>query len=144
MSTSAVSSTSSATSTASSTTSTTSNSTLDFNSMLELLVTELQYQDPTDPVDTSEYVNQMVGISSLQALENIYSTVGTSTAFGLIGQTVTYQYTDSSGNTVAASGVVDSVTVYSGTPYLNIDGTLVTVDKVVQVESTGSGDSTTA
>lgn len=145
MSTSAITST-----TTSGTTSTTSSSSttssIDFDSFIQLLATELKYQDPTDPVDTSEYMSQMIGIGSLEALENIYSATNNSSAYSLIGKDVTYQYTDSSGNTAAASGTVDSVIISGSNTYLTIDGTTVSLDDVVQVTSStdSSSSDTTA
>jgi len=58
----------------SSTTSTTSSSN-DLNSdktaFLKLLTTQLQHQDPLDPVDTTEFTNQLISYSSLEQLMNM-------------------------------------------------------------------------
>lgn len=141
MSTSAVTSTTSSSST-STTSSSSSTSSIDFDSFIQLLATELKYQDPTDPVDTSEYMSQMIGIGSLEALENIYSAANNSSAYSLIGKDVTYQYTNSSGNTATASGTVDSVIISGSNTYLTVDGTTVSLDDVVQVANSSSSDAT--
>jgi flagellar basal-body rod modification protein FlgD len=41
------------------------------NDFLTLLVTELQNQDPTQPTDPNAYINQLVGVNSLQQLISI-------------------------------------------------------------------------
>ena len=41
------------------------------NDFLSLLVSELKNQDPTQPTDPNAYVQQLVGVNSLQQLINI-------------------------------------------------------------------------
>ncbi len=48
--------------------STTDNSTITSNDFLTLLVTELKNQDPTQPTDPNAYIQQLVGVNSLQQL----------------------------------------------------------------------------
>ena len=126
------------TSTASTSTSTSSTATLDFEEFIQILATELKYQDPDDPVSGTEYVSQLAQMSSLSALSNINTTMNNSAAYSLIGHTVTYSTTDSSGNTVTGSGTVQSVTVSGSNTYLNVGGTTVSYDSIVKVEAASS------
>jgi flagellar basal-body rod modification protein FlgD len=132
MSTSAV---SSSTSSTTSTTSTTDTTSLSYESFLSLLATELQYQDPTDPVSATEYVSQMAQISSLDALSNISTSINNATAYSMIGQTATYSTTDTSGDTVSGTGVVQSVTISGSSTYVNVGGTTVDLDSITSVAS---------
>jgi flagellar basal-body rod modification protein FlgD len=78
-----------AASTSTSSTSTTSSSTatdaadtsgITSNDFLTLLVTEMKNQDPTQPTDPNAYIQQLVGVNSLQQLISInqeLSSVGT-------------------------------------------------------------------
>jgi flagellar basal-body rod modification protein FlgD len=50
------------------TTTGTDNSTITSNDFLTLLVTELKNQDPTQPTDPNAYIQQLVGVNSLQQL----------------------------------------------------------------------------
>lgn len=52
----------------SSTTTTTDNTTITSDDFLTLLVTELKNQDPTQPTDPNAYIQQLVGVNSLQQL----------------------------------------------------------------------------
>nr|HQT26782.1 flagellar hook capping FlgD N-terminal domain-containing protein [Burkholderiales bacterium] len=60
--------------------------TADMNTFLKLFVTELQNQDPTANTDPNAYINQLVGINSLEQLISInqdlapLSTGGTGTS----------------------------------------------------------------
>ncbi|RXH56612.1 flagellar hook capping FlgD N-terminal domain-containing protein [Granulicella sibirica] len=76
--------TSSSTSTA-----TTGDATITANDFLTLLVTELQNQDPTQPTDPNAYIEQLVGVNSLQQLISINQgitsiTSGTTTTTGSV------------------------------------------------------------
>ena len=69
----------SATSTASSpSTSSTSagTSTITASDFVTLLVTEMKNQDPTQPTAPSQYIQQLVGVNSLQQLIGINSGIG--------------------------------------------------------------------
>jgi len=59
------------TSGAAATTTTTDNSTVTANDFLTLLVSELKNQDPTQPTDPGAYIQQLVGVNSLQQLIQI-------------------------------------------------------------------------
>lgn len=121
-----------------------SNSSIDFQSFLELLAAELKYQDPQDPVSSTEYVSQMASFTSLNQLQSITNSVDASQAYSLIGKSVTYGTTDSSGATTYATGTVDSVTLKNGVPYLNIGSTQVELGSVSTVADSISTTSTTS
>ena len=46
------------------------------NDFLTLLVTEMKNQDPTQPTDPNAYIQQLVGVNSLQQLISINSELG--------------------------------------------------------------------
>ncbi len=50
---------------------TTDSSTITSSDFLTLLVTELKNQDPTQPTDPNAYIQQLVGVNSLQQLISI-------------------------------------------------------------------------
>jgi flagellar basal-body rod modification protein FlgD len=60
-----------ATATTSASTASTDNSTITSNDFLTLLVTEMKNQDPTQPTDPNAYIQQLVGVNSLQQLIGI-------------------------------------------------------------------------
>lgn len=105
---------------------------------MNILVAELKNQDPTDPVSDTEYVSQMAQIYSLQEMNTINESTQTSQAFSMIGKTVTYQTTDSSGNSVSATGQVDAVVLKDSTNYLTVNGTNISLSDVTQVEDSSS------
>ncbi len=68
------------TSSSSSSSSDSGSATISANDFLELLVTEMQNQDPTDETDPNEYIDQLVDVNSLEQLIDINQTL--SGAFG--------------------------------------------------------------
>lgn len=109
-----------ASSSSSSLTATTGSSTLDKDAFLQLLVTQMQYQDPLNPQTDTAFVAQLAQFSSLEQMQNLNSTFTQSQAFSLVGKKVIVATTDSSGNSGYVSGPVDFVTMINGAPYLSI------------------------
>lgn len=78
----------------------------DFDTFLNLLTTQLQAQDPLDPVDSSEFTNQLVQFSNVEQaieqnknLENLAALTalnGISANVGYIGRTVTVEQAEAS------------------------------------------------
>lgn len=98
-----------------------SNSTLGKEAFLQLLVAQMQYQDPLEPMDNTEYVSQLATFSQLESLQNMQSTLTNGQATDLVGKTVMVKVTDANGDTNLKPGVVDYVVFEGGTPYLVIN-----------------------
>ena len=112
-------------------------SALSSEDFLKLLVTQLQNQDPTQPVGNDELLGQLSQMRSLQsnielgdALKAISSNQNLSTAASFIGKTATGS--DAQGQEV--SGNVESAFVANGAAYVRINGTPVELSKVNAVE----------
>lgn len=118
------------TSSTSSTTST-SHNTVDYNTFLQLLIAEMKNQDPTNPMDTSQYMSQFAQLSSVEQamqtntkLDSLLSSQALSQADGLIGKNVSF--TDSTGATF--TGKVASISINSSGSVATLDdGTKVAV-----------------
>lgn len=114
---------------------------LDMQSLLQIILTQLTYQDPLKPVDNFEFVSQLAQFTSLEQtrqmtdkIDNLLSVQSATQTIGLLGRTVDVQ-TD----TALLSGVVKSVSFKEGTPNLVIEtasGEFLTnanISQVVQV-----------
>lgn len=115
----------------SSTSSTTTTNSVDYNTFLQLLVAEMKNQDPTNPMDTSQYMSQFAQLSTVEQamqtnakLDALLSSQSLSQADGLIGKTVSF--TDSTG--ASFSGKVVSVSINTDSSIATLeDGTKVGV-----------------
>ena len=96
---------------------------LDKDAFLQLLVTQMQYQDPLNPGDSTEYMSQLAQYSSLEATMNISTTLDKGNGLNLVGQYVIMNTTDSAGNTDMISGLVEYATVKDGEVLLSINDT---------------------
>lgn len=97
-----------------------SNSSLDKDAFLQLLVAQMQYQDPLQPTSNTEYMSQLAQFSTVEELQNIDSTFGNSQAMNLTGQYVILNVPDAAGNINQVSGLVDYVTLSEGKTYFHI------------------------
>lgn len=61
---------STATSSSSTNSSTSANNTVNYNEFLQLLVAQLQNQDPTNPADPTTFVSQLASFSSVEQQVN--------------------------------------------------------------------------
>ncbi len=109
----------------SSSTSSTGNLMLDKDSFLKLMMVELQHQDPLQPSDPTQYINELSQMTTLEQTTNMAaSSAKTATeehtvaALQMLGHSVTY--TDASGNT--QSGTVQQLQFTSTGPTLTING----------------------
>ncbi|MDO5294972.1 MAG: flagellar hook capping FlgD N-terminal domain-containing protein [bacterium] len=121
------------TSTTSSTTSTTAGGSLGKDAFLQLLVTQMKYQDPLNPSSDTEYIAQLATFSQLEQMQNLNSTYTNSQALSMVGKTVSIKTTDSAGNEKYVNGAVDYVTITNGTAKLSVNGSLYTLDQVTDV-----------
>ena len=99
----------------------TSGSDLDKEAFLNLLVTQMQYQDPLNPSDNTEYMSQLAQYSALEAQLNISDTLDKGNNLNLVGKYVIMNTTDSSGKQAMISGLVEYATVKDGDVYSVID-----------------------
>lgn len=92
---------------------------------LKLLITQLSNQDPTSPMENTEFISQMAQFSSLEQMTNMNSeftklnnVLVSSNAVGTIGKTVDINIGDTK-----TSGVVDAITC-GDNPQVKVNGML--------------------
>jgi len=111
--------------------------TLNQNDFLQLLVTQMENQDPLQPESDTEMASQMAQFTSLTETTNMSSALSEMQANSLIGSTVTLQQSNSESTT---SGVVQSVLLGSessdGTPQIVVNGTAYDLSQVLSVTPT--------
>lgn len=130
--------------TATSATAATGSSDLGKDAFLQLLVTQMKYQDPLDPVDNSEMLAQLAQFSALEQMNNVAKASQNQLANSMLGKYVMYTYTSSStGETFSLIGKVDYVKVNGNEPTLGIGEHTVALDDVVQVVDESNIETTT-
>ena len=96
---------------------------LSFESLLQIVLTQLTFQDPLEPMDNFEFVSQLAQFSQIQLsqtandnLELLVSAQTTSQASTLLGRTV-----DVSAGATTLSGVVTAVAFDDGAPRITVE-----------------------
>ncbi|HOJ77413.1 MAG TPA: flagellar hook capping FlgD N-terminal domain-containing protein [Bacillota bacterium] len=87
---------------------------------LRLLVTQLQNQDPLNPMEDKEFISQMAQFTSLEQMQNLVKASSFQQATAMIGQNVKAVIYDN-GMSELIFGRVTSVSQISGEMYLTLD-----------------------
>jgi flagellar basal-body rod modification protein FlgD len=126
------------------TTSTNSFQSLTAQDFLNMMVAELQNQDPTNPTDSSQILQEVSQIDAIQSNTQLTTTLqgvqlgqSIATASALIGMSVVG--TDANGN--AVSGTVSSASINSGAAQLQIGSSSIPLSNVTQVNGYNSSSS---
>lgn len=101
---------------------------------LKLLITQLQNQDPTSPMEDTQFISQMAQFSSLEQMTNMsesFSKLATmmnsQEALSAVGKTVEINVGDAT-----VSGVVEAAT-RSSNPQIKVNGTYYSMDQIAAV-----------
>ena len=115
-------------------TSTRNTSALGKDDFLNLLVTQLRYQDPLKPVDDKEFIGQMAQFSALEQMQNMNSTLSQSQGFSLIGKHIVANVKDTkTGDINVVEGDVSNVKVANGKITVIADGQEIPLDTITNV-----------
>ncbi|MBR1907474.1 hypothetical protein IJ818_00880 [bacterium] len=112
----------------------------DKNMFLQLMLKEMEYQDPTEPVSNQEWLAQMAQYSSLEAAQNTTSAIETlsglveslsdayassaniSQTLSLLGKEVTVMDPSDSTGETTITGTVDEASFESGSGTIKVNG----------------------
>lgn len=121
-----------------------SQQTLTQNDFLQLLVAQMENQDPLQPQSDTQMAAQMAQFTSLTQTTAMSSSLSAMQANSLIGSTVTLLQPNSQQTT---SGVVQSVVLGAessdGTPQIVVNGTAYDLSQVLAVTPTAANQSST-
>jgi flagellar basal-body rod modification protein FlgD len=117
---------------------------LNTEAFMKILVTEMSNQDPTQPMDSSQIVQQMSQIRSIQATSELTTTLqavllgqNVATASSLLGRSIAGLNDDGT----QVSGVVSGVSVLDGQVKLYVGEDTVSLSNVeaIAADTSGSG-----
>ena len=113
---------------------------------LKLLVTQLQYQDPLQPMDNTEFIAQTAQFTALEQMQNLNQTMTNAQAFTTIGKGVVVNtMNEQTGQYEMIYGVVQSVDIINGKPYLNLgNNKTVPYEDIYRIQDVDFGDSSAA
>ena len=110
------------------------NNDLDREAFLLLLVTQLQHQDPLNPMDDREFIAQMAQFSALEQMMNLNRTFERNHAFSTLGRTVDAAFVHPvTGEWTEMSGLVTAVNTRGNQVLLVVNGVDVPFDAVSSI-----------
>ena len=129
----------------STTTTRTPNQSMDSEVFMSLLVTQLQNQDPSSPMDTNEMIAQTTQLAMMEKLtematasEEGFSLQMRTSAAALVGETVTYTNADGA----LITGLATSVSFANAVPMVTVNGEAVALDVISGVTSAEGAEDT--
>jgi flagellar basal-body rod modification protein FlgD len=112
------------------------NAILGKDDFLKLLVTQLQHQDPMNPMDDKDFMGQMAQFSSLEQITNLVQATEqqafasqVSQAVSLIGHDVSWTAADGT----TGSGTATKVSIANGKIQIEVGDQAISPDEIVQV-----------
>lgn len=112
----------------------TNNNDIDKDAFLNLLATQMRYQDPLEPSTNEDMLAQMAQFSALEQMQNLNASQTMQQGYSLMGKTVIgVAESDVVGSSEYVQGTVESVTLKNGEVYLLVDGKDVVLGNVEAV-----------
>lgn len=106
---------------------------LDKNDFLTLLATQLQYQNPLEPMSDTDFIAQLAQFSSLEQMSNMSTVMNQTYNYSLVGKVVSATITLEDGSKEYVFGTVDRVLTYNGETYLQVGEYLVKPSAIEEV-----------
>ena len=116
-----------------------SSQTLNQQDFLQLLVTQMENQDPMNPQSDTDMAAQMAQFTSLQQSSGMSASLAMMQANSLIGSSVSLQVNPQT----TASGVVQGVMLQNGTPQIMVNGSNYNLSQVLSVSPTTTNPTST-
>jgi flagellar basal-body rod modification protein FlgD len=114
---------------------------LDMESFIKLMITEMQNQDPLNPMDNAQMLDQLSSMQSINSTKKLTTTLDSvllgqnlANAGSLIGKTINGLTKDGEDVT----GKVDQATLVGNVPYLNVGDKSVPISNVRYIMPEGA------
>jgi flagellar basal-body rod modification protein FlgD len=122
-----------------------SNKQLGKDDFLKILITQLQNQDPLQPLEDKEFIAQMAQFSSVEQLSNISTEISLmrqslGSVSGLIGKQVSWINTSADDSDTVKSGIVEAIAMKDGKQYAIVDGESIDLTNVVGIANAPEGN----
>ena len=103
---------------------------------MKMLLSQIRYQNPLDPVNNTDFIAQLAQFSSLEAMQNLQATMqdqakvsNLSAGASMIGREIKIQGPEDA----FLFGIVDGVEQTGGQVFLRVGETLVKMSQVLEV-----------
>ncbi|MDD3202398.1 MAG: flagellar hook capping FlgD N-terminal domain-containing protein [Pygmaiobacter massiliensis] len=106
---------------------------LDMDDFLNLIVQQFQNHDIENAASTSDMLNQLVQMTTIQAISNITDATTMMYTASLVGKEVTIGQYDKNGKLEEIVGTVTATGTYGGQPVIFVDGKSYSLSSIMAV-----------
>lgn len=106
---------------------------LDKDAFLNLLVTQLRYQNPLQPMEDKEFIAQMAQFSSLEQAQNTNRITKLNSAYNMVNKLISATIKDENNDLKDVVGIVEKIKVDGSNIYLSVKGKDVPYEDVKEV-----------
>ena len=103
------------------------------DAFLQLLVCQMQHQDPLQPSTDTEYISQLATFSQLEQLQNLNKSYENTQAFSLVGKSVVLKTSAENEKLTYVSGTVDFINMSGKNVKLSVNGSLYDLSQLYSV-----------
>ena len=103
------------------------------DAFLQLLVAQMQHQDPLQPSTDTEYISQLATFSQLEQLQNLNASYENTQTFSIVGKSVVLKTSGENEKLQYVSGTVDFINMSGKTVKLSVNGSLYDLDQLYSV-----------
>jgi flagellar basal-body rod modification protein FlgD len=103
---------------------------LDRDAFLKILITQLQYQDPSAPMQDKEFIAQMAQFSALEQTSKVYQVNSLALGTQMIGNVAGYQLPDGT----MKEGEVTSAQTGDGVVKVKIGDDMIDLNQIIEVK----------
>ncbi|GBF72003.1 flagellar hook assembly protein FlgD [Paenibacillus sp. 598K] len=120
--------------------------TLGKDDFLKILITQLKYQDPMQPMQDRDFIAQMAQFSSVEQMMNMakemtYLRHNMGTASSMIGKTIEWSEIAETGQSVRYTGEVSAIVMKEGIQYAQVGDWFVPVEEIETITVASSSSS---
>jgi len=106
---------------------------LDKDAFLNLLVTQLRYQNPLQPMEDKEFIAQMAQFSTLEQAQNSNKITKMNSAYSMVNKLISATIKDETDKPVDIIGIVEKVRVEGNNIYLVVKDREIPYENVKEV-----------
>lgn len=100
---------------------------------LNLMIAQMQNQDPTNPVDDTQYVTQMAQIATMQQMQELAYYSRSNFVMSLVGKDVKVAQAKVGGDMTVVAGKVEKVSLVDGEYKISVDGKQYSLNQIMEV-----------
>lgn len=110
-----------------------SNNEVSIDTFYQLLIAEMQNQDPLEPMSNTEFISQMASFTSLQSQKDALYYSQSNYASSLVGKTVIVAQDSGTDKLATTTGVVESVNLSGGSFEIVVDGKSYSLSNIMEI-----------